>query len=119
MLFLHRSPFQRSFGCSFSFEKEVYDLRPNGTWLPGHRTWLRAGARSRKMVESSAEKTIEITMRRSRGLGWSRGCNGGDLDHSRAVWDLLDAVRRWSLPAPALVPRMLACEAALRWLAIL
>mmetsp|Transcript_23194 Transcript_23194/g.52188 ORF Transcript_23194/g.52188 Transcript_23194/m.52188 type:complete len:277 (+) Transcript_23194:92-922(+) len=31
--------------------EEIYDLRPNGTW-------------SRKMVESSAEKTIEITLRR-------------------------------------------------------
>ncbi|CAK9089056.1 Uncharacterized protein SCF082_LOCUS42035 [Durusdinium trenchii] len=35
--------------------EDIYDLRPNGTW-------------SRKMVESSAEKTIEITMRR-----WSGG----------------------------------------------
>lgn len=35
--------------------EEIYDLRPNGTW-------------SKKMVESSAEKTIEITMRR-----WSAG----------------------------------------------
>eukprot|EP00913_Durusdinium_trenchii_P024977 g23443.t1 len=37
------------------FRFDIYDLRPNGTW-------------SRKMVESSAEKTIEITMRR-----WSGG----------------------------------------------
>jgi len=35
--------------------EEIYDLRPNGTW-------------SKKMVESSSEKTIEITMRR-----WSAG----------------------------------------------
>eukprot|EP00435_Cladocopium_sp_Y103_P058190 s221_g20.t1 len=106
--------------------EEIYDLRPNGTW-------------SKKMVESSAEKTIEITMRR-----WSAGnpyagppmpsyspyamyggvavappqqavwssANAASADENQIVWDLLEWGNLEALKILGLLMEGVACGLA-------
>ncbi|CAJ1360484.1 unnamed protein product [Effrenium voratum] len=78
--------------------EEIYDLRPNGSW-------------SRKMVESSAEKTIEITLRRWPGpfnsvnmgnmgnmgyMGMGMGNMGMSTWDAKAPWGAAVAAARYN-----------------------